>query len=887
MRARGTPRRGRARGAALGIVRTMLNAARRPLLCLTLALLYAPLTQAKPGDLPALAASIPAQPLSQSLVDFAQQTGLQFIYESDVIGNLRSRAVPAGVSADHALKRLLKGTGLSFEFLNTRTVLIRKIARADTPPTESAPAASPEQEVIVTASILRERSDNTPMSQVMWTGEAMSVAGIKDITTLASLTPGVEFDSYSDYGAGFETNISIRGIDARDGSTVAVYLDDVPLPTDRLFAFGRIFPFTFDMSRVEVLRGPQGVLLGEGAEGGGVRFVTTPPSVNHFDSLVHGEFASTDGGAPSYEVGGELGGPLVTGTAGFRLSAWSRENGGYVDRVNPFSGTMVDPNANSMRQKAFSAAVALVSTEVVRVTPAIRYQSLDVSDTSSFYTYLSDVNKGMLHNGKLVSQPYSDAFSLTSLDVWANLGWSILKFDAARLSRNADALYDDDRDLHAVTPVDVNAWKVCPPDPRGLEYPAPCFPGLPFLESLSNLMWYGGLTLASSGLQDGVTWLAGAGYGWSRYNGIQDQLATTAIANQGNTPIGVSDGGLLTEAALLNTTRQFELHGMVNTHLARRFEASFGVRIERESFDLAWHDVPYPYPHSRGDSTVAAPRLSLTFQPEYRTLAYVTLANGYRMGGPNPNTACNTCTATLPVAYKPDSVWNFEVGSRSTSLNGQLQLDISLFHMVWRNIQAQALDNQGNFSHLNAGRAASDGFDFGTHITPTEHLSLTLMAAYANARYTTTDYATVPGFQPGFLIAQSGDALGAVPEVPPPWTVTTIGEYVFRLHRGLAVTLRAQDGFASRNPGPFTSDHRDAIVYAPERRADPSINRLDLSARAGDDNFEVSVFVNNVLNSQPILQFRNRIPTDTLFYGTTLRPRTVGLTATWRFGSRR
>lgn len=143
------------------------------------------------------------------------------------------------------------------------------------------------------------------------------------------------------------------------------------------------------------------------------------------------------------------------------------------------------------------------------------------------------------------------------------------------------------------------------------------------------------------------------------------------------------------------------------------------------------------------------------------------------------------------------------------------------------------------------------------------------------------------GGGPQELIAQSGDALGAVPEVSPPWTVTTIGEYMFRLRPGLELTFRAQDAFASRNPGPFRSDHRYAITYAPGRRADPSVNRLDLSARVSDDHFDVSVFVNNALNSKPTWQLRNRFTYDKLFYATTLRPRTVGLTATWRFGQRR
>src|SRR5215472_4697169 len=114
-------------------------------------------------------------------------------------------------------------------------------------------------------------------------------------------------------------------------------------------------------------------------------------------------------------------------------------------------------------------------------------------------------------------------------------------------------------------------------------------------------------------------------------------------------------------------------------------------------------------PHSYGHSTVIAPRFSLTFQPNYRNLTYVTVAKGYRMGGPNPYTSlCCDRAPAVPATYGPDSVWNFEVGSRSTLRDGRLQIDISLFHMVWYDIQAPAVDNQANSAYLNAGRAASD-----------------------------------------------------------------------------------------------------------------------------------------------------------------------------------
>jgi Zn-dependent protease with chaperone function len=107
-----------------------------------------------------LVAEIPAQALTQALEDFSRQTGLQVAYPSSVVGNRTTRGAPAGLTPEDALERLLRGTGLEFEFLSPR--LIRIGHNATSPPSHKLPAES--DEVVINALAVRNRSRLAPAS---------------------------------------------------------------------------------------------------------------------------------------------------------------------------------------------------------------------------------------------------------------------------------------------------------------------------------------------------------------------------------------------------------------------------------------------------------------------------------------------------------------------------------------------------------------------------------------------------------------------------------------------------------------------------------------------------------------------------------------------------
>jgi iron complex outermembrane recepter protein len=823
-----------------------------------------------------LAQDIPPQPLSAALAAYARQTGVQLIYVSDIAAGRQSNGAHAGLAPRPALTQLLEGTGLQFEFLNDRSVRILIEAQASPlrPPnskrdlqrSESLAGPPIALDQIVVSAASTPPPAFVPASRAVVTREAIESFGVKDLAALANLIPGIEFDSYPDYGAGIETNVAIRGVNALDGSTTAIYIDDVPVPGDRLSTFGRAAPLTFDLDRIEVLRGPQGVKFGEGAEGGVVRFITTQPDLEAFSDMTKAEFSSTLSGSKSYEAGAAFGGPLLPGVAGFRISAWSRSEGGYVNRVNPFTNAVVDPDANRTQSDALRVAFAVAPIDGLRLTPSVEYQSVQAHDTATFYTYLSDPHAGRFRNGKLLAQGDTDRHALASLNIDSDLSGLKIKSVTSYFHRSAAAVFDNTNDAFWF-------WS----NPLGPEFPVSYADAKPEPLNLQQTVLTQRIGASGEMPAAQVSWLAAADFVRARYREDQD-IATSAL----------SDGGEIRGAELADrSTTQIALYGQGELHIGTRFTSEAGVRIEQQSYDslqsmvsstdnlppLSSAIAPFT---SHGEGTAFVPQIGSSFRLDQYNLLYATIAKGYRAGGANPQVG-SACQIQTPASYGPDSLWNFELGSKNSLLDNRLQIDGSLFYMLWKDRQLQIPVPGCGFGYtINGGAARIDGFELALQGAISKRLTVKLTLAFADARYLQT---VLEGDK---VIAARGDALGALPLVPAPWSSTPSLEYRVAKLFGATLSLTAWDVFRSRNPGPFTTDNPNAVVYAPERRPDPSTNLLNVASTLTWPHLEFSLFVNNALNSQPLLQYRNRVPADTLFYATTFRPLTVGIAARWR-----
>jgi iron complex outermembrane recepter protein len=823
--------------------------------CLCATLLGAPATRAdSPSSSPRLTADIAPQSLAAALSAFAEQTGLQLVYVSEIVEGQRSRGARAGLTLSDALTQLLDNTGLQFEFLNQRAVGIFAARPRPMSPDRGDETSPPTSALLdqIQVTVVRgvQQADKVPIDVVAWTQDAMQASGVKGLAEIGALTPGVEFDFFSTVGSGVYTNVAIRGVTDRHGSATGIFFDETPLPPARSNTFGRALPSYFDLDRIEVLRGPQGVLLGPDTQGGAIKFISNQPSVTTVTALAHGEWATTARGDPSYEAGGAAGGPIVQDLLGFRLSGWYRTDGGYVDRVDPFTGATVDANSNLLTSKSVRGALTFTPTESLTVNPSLRYESSAARDSPAFYTYLSNPSAGELANGSLIEQPFDDEFYLASLRLTANLGATEFRAVSAYFHRSGNLVADDTESIK------WGGWG----DPRGPAYPVSYSNAVTTRVGLSQRVLSQDLRLASD--PDGpISWVAGVWY--SRENGIETDRVAAGF-------IPVLTGPLDASNATTMVQTQHAAMGQLTSRVARDLTLSAGLRVERDDSD-AVSSAP-PVFRGRAAATLVAPKFALSYELDEHQLYYFSAAKGYAPAG--FDSALPTCFEN-PTPYPTDTLWSYELGTKQGLLGGRAHLDAGLFHIRWNNGAVAT----GNclFAHL-PGIAVSNGFDLAMRALLSERVRVDLSVAYTSARYAETVDA---GGKP---IVRDGDALGTPPLVTSPWNATTSIEERFSLRNRVIVTLRAEDVFHSRNPGPFYTNDPQSPYYAPGLLSDPATNVLNLRAVFRRANFDVAVFVNNALDSQPTLLKRNKGDDDnTLFYATTFRPRTVGLSGSWHY----
>jgi iron complex outermembrane receptor protein len=767
-----------------------------------------------------LTADIAPQPVSEALEAFTRQTGLQLIYVSSVADTLQSKGVRAGVSAPAALEQLLEGTGLTFEFLNARTV---KIFPGPTiVPTLTATSATQHtdhrgrfgatglDEVVVTGIRGQERLSKVPMEIKVWTEEAMELSDVKGMAQLGALTPGVGFAASPGIGGDAYTHLNIRGVTNRFGATVGVYLGDTPIPPIRVASYLASFPLTFDLDRVEILAGPQAVLLGDHTQAGAVRFIPTQPSLTTATGLFRAQWGTTEYGGPSYEAGAAVGGPIVKDVLGFRLTGWYREDGGYVDRVDPAATSVtLDANANRYFSKLIRGALTFAPNSSVQVTPALTYQSIRTRDTSTFDITLSHPGRGVFKNPSPVPQPFEDTYYLASVKVTAGMRASDLSAVASYFDQMVNAvLY------------------FSPPD---TDYYA-----------LRQRAYSADVRLSSHDPDAALTWVTGI----------------FAADERAHHPHWY--GGAYIDTPATDQTR-LEAFGQIAGRITQHLTANIGVRVGHSNNHYS-DDAPPPIDGETSHSWYA-PRLGLSWQADEEDLLYLTVAKGY--GSP-------VFYPSAELIQSPaDTLWSYEIGSKHELLDGRLHLEANAFHIEWNNGPPNP-----KFLYLEhkpiPGRAVSNGLGLTIQALVTQQTKVAVAVAYTDAHVTQTSTLD------NLLYVRAGTSLAVSP-----WNVTASIEQAVPLRSDFMASLRVEDAFRSaprydNAPGSpvYGSGPSDPATNVLNARAAIKWSSFEVAAllrNALNSHPVLSGYANGADNGGA----------DTQFF--TLVPRTLSVSGTWRF----
>ena len=636
----------------------------------------------------------------------------------------------------------------------------------------------------------------------------------------------------------------------------------------RLSSFGNIggaLPLIVDLNRVEVERGPQGTLFGAGSEAGAVRFITNDPNLQAYSGAVEGEFSDTRDGAASYEYSGSAGGPIEQDSLGFRATGWYRRDGGYVNLVSPLPGpspdnAVVAPNINRNYQEAFRLALTYKVSDV-EITPAMYYQSVDKDDSGRFYPAYSNVSEQQYNDATFLPEHSIDRWTLPTIKVAAPLPFADLTFVSSYLHRDV-TVTNDFGDCYVCFGGSGYG------SPLGPDVPTSSADAAPTLTGQRDSAYTEELRLASNRPSAFVTWVAGVFYDHRRQEDYQDTTMTAG-----------NPGGFVVDQHYQDV--QTAVFAQGDFHLTSQWTATLGYRIAHINTDFHASLVGSAPLSANPTANPTTPRAAVSYQPNDENLLYASASKGYRIGGGNsPLPPGCTGAGFNPAGYEPDWVWSYEIGAKNKLFNNRLEIDSSVYHALWSNIQQLVQAAPCGIDYVgNTGHAAVNGFDVGIRALITSQFRVDAKAAYTNAYFTET---TISG---GVTTVESGDKVGFLPQVIAPWNVVVSGEYKFPLPNGDTVRLRVEDQFNSRNPGPFENGIVGGANYVPLDRPDPANNLLNARIGYTMGKLDMSLFANNVLNSQPLLGTLSYFSTSSTYriQNSTFRPFTLGIAASYAF----
>ena len=621
---------------------------------------------------------IPPQPLDEALLAFSQQAGVELAAVGDFSQAGRSAAVDGIMTPQMALERLLGGSAYEYAIQPNGMVTVSALRPRDTP----APAATMRVEraatttpivtqnvaaIVVTARKRDERLIDVPMAISAVSGDRIELLGLDSAADVAKLTPAV---SSVDIGGGF-TQLQIRGVSSSiGGNDNGYYLDDVAFS-------GVTVPWhpdtrSFDLDRVEILKGPQGTLFGEGSLGGTIRILTRAPELDQFRARAELGFASTEsaGTGNSAKLMANL--PLISDHLALRVITTEETLPGWLD--DPDSG-----RRNNNRQEIATRRARL------RWSPDDRW----LTDLSYIRSTTDALGGG-----------YSAG---DNHQVDSRLGnssqWQSTSFTGSYLSGHSrfSYIYSDSSLGYQID--------------GKLNPASPTTGSIAIDVSTQELRW-------SYSLDDRLDWVAGYAHRRAARSDVLVVAGTASIASQSNRA-----DTLYAEGTLRSRDGQWSITAGLRYFLDRVYGASVGDDIISTASDRFESLNPRLIIARQG----SADRL-------WYATASTGFRSG-QLQPITSLVAADAVGVQLPLSIAPDSITSYELGFKQQLADQRVLLQGAVFQSRWRDLPVRVpIDDDFN-GIANSRGARIRGAEAGIRYNAPSSLSLEFNAGVVDARY--------------------------------------------------------------------------------------------------------------------------------------------------------
>ncbi|WP_191229322.1 TonB-dependent receptor [Aurantiacibacter xanthus] len=386
---------------------------------------------------------------------------------------------------------------------------------------------------------------------------------------------------------------------------------------------------------------------------------------------------------------------------------------------------------------------------------------------------------------------------------------------------------------------------------------------------------------------------------------------SSAIENAFGTPlVGAKNSSYIENRDL--TEKQLAGYAQVEYEVVEDLTLIAGVRVAKNDLELDAtfrgplnnDNAPYGAPCPAGETctissgtyapvyvdttgfknseTAVTPKFGISWQATRDHLFYGTIAKGFRPAGVNARVPAQFCgpdlanigyvdgqgNPTQPGSYGSDSVWSYEVGSKNRLANGRVGIDVSAYYINWSNIQNSVFLPTCLYVFVdNLGDATSKGVDLAVDLEPIDDLRIGGTVGYNSTTY--DDDVVTPD---GTVLGAAGSPIGATR----PWRFSLYSQYNldrFYARADLSHLTRAHE-YGETDPA--------SPQFDPRSRPDAAYTTINLRVGAEFGNVDASVFVDNLTNASPLFgldaQFNNVVYT-----ASSLRPRTLGLTVSYRY----